>query len=468
MAITDFIPSGRKVKSMLLLVASLCCWNITHAQDTSRYSILVAGHAYGAHAGTNIGLHPPFLKRLALEDTTDVEALFLTGDIVSRSTLASWAQVEKELAALGLNAYYVMGNHDDNTIGHNVFIAKHGALYYSFTIHDDLYIVLNSTESDRSISSAQLTFLSNTLQNSTSHRVFVFFHEVLWNSHDKYRLVRSNSRSRYDQIKTVSNFWQKVAPLLNGYSDRDFYLFAGDVGGNPDAIAASYDQWDNMTLLTSGMGEVPDENYLRVDIAPDTVSFTLRALSSEVVMHGIEWYNIPLKPQQMEGPDVVNVPVSGIRYSVTPVFNATAYVWGLPIEATGASDSASIDLSFNQYFQSGPIAVSAYNDGFGSSDAVSLNVKSSDYTAVNELDERSALRIHQTQQSVLINCSSDKTMNAQLKVFNALGRLIYSQPLMIQPGLNTHSIDKHLLGKGLVIVQWSFEGKSLKQKIVLY
>ncbi|HET6558208.1 MAG TPA: hypothetical protein VFG54_12895 [Prolixibacteraceae bacterium] len=468
MAITDFIPSGRVLKRMLLLVTTLCCWNLTLGQDTARYSILVAGHAYGAHAGTNIGLHPPFLNRLALEDTTGVKGLFLTGDIVNRSTLASWAQIEKELTGLDFNSYYVMGNHDDNTIGHNVFITKHGALYYSFTLHNDLYIVLNSTESDRSISSTQLTFLSSTLQDASARRVFVFFHEVIWNSHERYRLVRSNSRSRYDQIKSVSNFWQEVAPMLKLYPERRFYLIAGDVGGNPDAIAASYDRWDNMTLLTSGMGEVPNENYLRVDIAPDTILFTLKALNSEVIMKPIQWYNIPLKPLQMDGPAVVKVPASGVRYSVAPVFNATAYVWGFPSEATGASDSASIDLSFNQYFQSGPIVARAFNDGFGSSDPVFLNVESSDYTTVNEMDESSALRIHQTQQSVIINCSSDKPRNAHLKVYNTSGKLLYSHPFIIRAGINTHSIEKKLLGNGLVIVQWSFEGKSLNQKMVLY
>jgi len=435
-----------------------------------RYSILVAGHAYGAHAGTNIGLHPPFLNQLTKNTDSAVAALFLTGDIVNQSTAASWAQVERELSALHLNSYYVMGNHDDNTIGHGVFNAKHGGTYYSFTLHDDLYIVLNSTESDRSISTAQLTFLSNALANalSSNKRVFIFFHEVLWNSHDKYRFVRSNSRSRYDQIKSVSNFWQKVVPILDAYPDKNYYLFAGDVGGNPDAVAASYDRWDNMTLITSGMGEVPDENYLRVDIAPDTVSFTLVPLNSELEMHPISWYNIPLKPQQIEGPAVVETPASAVRYHVSPVFNATAYVWSFPNEATGSSDSASIDLSFNNYFQSGPIVARAFNDGFGVSEPVFLNVKSSDYTAVNEIDAASTLSIHQNQHSVLISLSSDKKMNAHLKLYDSSGKLLYSHPFRMQQGINTQSINKQFLGKGLVIVQWSFENKSLNHRIVLY
>ena len=98
------------------------------AQSDGSYSIVVAGHAYGAHAGTNIGLHPPLIKKLS-EENDSVSALILTGDIVNTSTTASWQQVEKEITNLGLTAFYVMGNHDNNATGKAVFNAKHGGLY---------------------------------------------------------------------------------------------------------------------------------------------------------------------------------------------------------------------------------------------------------------------------------------------------------------------------------------------------
>ena len=160
------MKSANRVKFNLLLKRSstllvgLLIWVSMQGQVNSAYSILVAGHAYGAHAGTNIGLHPPLLDKLKVRPENVVSALFLTGDIVNQSTPASWAQVERELIDLQLPAYYVMGNHDNNSIGINVFNKKHGGVYYSFTIQNDLYIVLNSTESDRSISPVQLQFLT--------------------------------------------------------------------------------------------------------------------------------------------------------------------------------------------------------------------------------------------------------------------------------------------------------------------
>lgn len=202
------ILTNHEIMRFLIFAVLMSCVITAHSQTDSGYSFYVAGHAYGAHAGKNISLHPPFLSKLTENQDSSTIALFLTGDIVNQSNTASWNQVEKELSDLNLNSYYVMGNHDNNSVGYEVFRNKHGGAYYSFIYKNELYVVLNSTESDRSISPAQLKFLDDTFANTDANweRAFIFFHEVIWNSNKKYKLVRSNSRSRYDQIATVSNF----------------------------------------------------------------------------------------------------------------------------------------------------------------------------------------------------------------------------------------------------------------------
>lgn len=112
------------LKIAAVLLFSFSCFT-GKSQTDSTFSFLVAGHAYGAHTGTNIGLHPPFINKLS-ENKDTVFGLFLTGDIVNQSTDASWSQVEFELSALGLKSFYVMGNHDNNSIGNAVFNKKHG------------------------------------------------------------------------------------------------------------------------------------------------------------------------------------------------------------------------------------------------------------------------------------------------------------------------------------------------------
>jgi len=460
-----------KLKYLRFLFYLLCIfvWNVSIAQSDSEYSILVAGHAYGAHAGKNIGLHPPFLDKLRTNADNKVAALFLTGDIVNISTSASWAQVETELSGLGLTSYYVMGNHDDNSIGHAVFQKKHGGAYYSATIQNELYIVLNSTESDRSISQAQLKFLDGVLKNAVSSqkRILIFFHEIIWNSHEKYRLVRSNSRSRYEYMINISNFWNQVFPVLTAYPEKKFYLIAGDVGGNPDAIAASYDRWENVTLISSGMGEVPDENYLKVDILPDTVKFTLIPLNPGVVMNPLPWYNIPEKPDQISGPAIVFTSVSATKYEVSPVGNATAYHWTLSNGISGSSDSATIHVNFDTDFQTGKISVSAINDGFGESEPSDLEVHAEN-TIVSEKETGSGFRIFQNHESIQLVIGSEKTRNARLKIFDQMGRIHYVSDFILNSGQNSKVIPVDWQGHGLCLIELTVGDKRLTKKIIIY
>ena len=458
-----------KYLNVAILISIVVLCEPAVGQPQNEYTILVAGHAYGAHAGTNIGLHPPLIKKLS-EEKDSVSALILTGDIVNTSTTASWQQVEKEITNLGLTAFYVMGNHDNNATGKAVFNAKHGGLYYSFKIQNDLYIVLNSTESDRSISPTQLQFLKNTLLNAGSdcHKVFIFFHEVIWNSHEKYRLVRSNSRSRYTQIKDVSNFWDQVFPDFTNYSDKEFYLFSGDVGGNPDAISAFYDKWRNVTLLSSGMGEVADENYLKVKIRPDTVLFELVALNDGVTMKTMEWYSVPVRPDFIEGPEKISTSAPFSGYAVSPVFNATSYLWSLSEGISGSSDSANINLHFAADFQKGQISASAVNDGFGISEPAILEIQNENYTGFNENKIDPEFTVFQSGGIVQIRFNADENAESKLQVFNSAGILLYQQNVSLTWGLNTLNISELANYKGLVILSLQTRNQCFLKKVLIY
>ena len=57
-----------------------------------------------------------------------------------------------------------MGNHDANSAGYDAFEAKHAATFYSFYRQNELYIVLNSTIEQRSITEEQLDFLAGELE----------------------------------------------------------------------------------------------------------------------------------------------------------------------------------------------------------------------------------------------------------------------------------------------------------------
>ena len=463
--ITDF----RFAKALAFLWL-ICFWMPAIPQTKPSYSFYVAGHAYGAHAGKNVGLHPPFLNKLAENNDSNLMAVFLTGDIVNISTTASWNQVENELSQLGMNSYYIMGNHDNNSVGQAVFKKKHGGAYYSFVYENELFIVLNSTESDRSISSTQLDFLDDVFSNTDAHweRAFIFFHEVIWNSHEKYRLVRSNSRSRYAQLVNISNFWNAVYPRLKALPEKKFYLFAGDVGGNPDAIAASFDRWGNVTLLTSGMGEVKDENYLKVEVLHDTVTFQLIPLNKGVEMKPVNWYNIPEKPDSILGPVAVLPLQTNVIYRVLPIENATSYRWKLSSGISGNSDSSAINLQFDEYFRNGEISVTAINDGFGESDLATLQIFTDDTTFVSETKNELNFEIHQNQNTIQVTLNSDRAQNGIFQIYDLTGKIILNDEFSLNPGFNSEIIDKNVQCKGFMIAELKIDKKRSTQKIILF
>ena len=84
--------------------------NIKNSNKT--YSFIIAGHAYGARHGENIGLYQKFLKNIKTKELQDLQFIIFTGDIVRYSTIGSWKQVEYELLDLKFPYYFVRGNHE--------------------------------------------------------------------------------------------------------------------------------------------------------------------------------------------------------------------------------------------------------------------------------------------------------------------------------------------------------------------
>jgi len=452
----------------------LICWsilafgNFAFPQTNDHYSFIVAGHGYGAHAGTNIGLHPPFLEKLPAAITSETFALFLTGDLVNNSNTASWSQVEADIGNIGIPSYYCMGNHDSNSEGYAAFNKKHGDTFYSFKHLDDCFIVLNSTKTERSISSDQIEFLRTTLQsNISSKRVFIFFHEILWNSDVKYKDLMSNSRSRYSQIAGYSNFWTDVYTIIEEYRERRFYLFAGDVGGNTDAISAFYDVRGNLTLLASGMGEVTDENYLKVDVLADTVMFTFVPLRSEIAMHEAPFYNLPENPGLIDGPSRITAGERNIDYRVEPVFNATSYSWIVPEGIAGQSETSSISVDFSDKFISDTLTVYAVHEGYGVSPPSKLAIHSQ--LSDGSLKNGSSFNVDVFKKnSALTMCiQSNQQKQFSYAVFDICGRCLRNSQLMVASGQSEIKIDGLDNWKSPILL-WVSDGKEIMVKKIQF
>jgi hypothetical protein len=459
----------KQTARVLTISFLLCLQSAVFAQSDTAYSFIVAGHAYGAHSGTNIGLHPPLLSSLDAGYDSKSAFIVLTGDIVNSSTTESWTQVASELDGYGLPYYYVMGNHGDNAIGWSVFEDKHGSTYYAFSSQSELYIVLNSTESGRSISSAQLTFLKDQLSAAGEDikNVFIFFHEVLWNSDEKYINVRSNSRSRYSNIVDYSNYWEEVHPLLTAIPEKDFYLITGDVGGNSDAVAAFYDKWDNVTLISSGMGEVVDENYLLVRvISSNSIVFELVPLDNSLELDDLEYFSVPPAPEKIEGVDYI-LSWGALTFTIEDVFNADSYQWVKPEYSTGSSSSTSIVLEFDMdHFEEGELSVKASRDGFGSGSASSKTLRYRGMGTENEI-KSSLVEIKDHYNSISIKVNLDESCALNLHLVDMMGRTIISESIAVAGHVEEFQIDKSNLKKGIHILSITSGSQHYTSKLMI-
>jgi 3',5'-cyclic AMP phosphodiesterase CpdA len=272
-----------------LVVAAACTPDSEVAPETGeRISFVVAGHAYGAHDGTNVGLYPRFLEALGRQKRFDF--VVLTGDVVRDPTEESYAAVLGELEAFGQPFYLVRGNHDQGPPADAVFQERHGGTHYSWSHGPHLFVVLDTRIRKYTVTPEQLTFLEDALGAQSYRNAFVFLHELLWLNPGRYPGILANPGDNPRSFQT--NFWTEVFPVLQRHPDMAVYVIAGDVGGNRWAVPAFYDRVGHVRLVASGMGEVEDENLLRVDVDGADVTLTVVPLREHEPARPAEWWSV--------------------------------------------------------------------------------------------------------------------------------------------------------------------------------
>ena len=264
----------RKLLFILLFFNLLSC----NKEDIIKnYSFFVAGHTYGEPKVDNVGFHPPFKDKFNLINNNKlIELGILTGDIVITSSNKNWDEIDSDLELLNCPVFFAPGNHDVDIPG--VYESRYGKTYKSFIHNSDLFIILDPNIDNWNITGNQLLFLKNTLNENHSNvdNIFVFFHQMLWWEPDNiYRNVKMNSNAgRSDSI----NFWTQVEPLFRSLNNKT-YMFSGDVGALNQSSAFMYHNYENITLIASGMGDGVRDNFIIIEVNDNKIHFNLIALN---------------------------------------------------------------------------------------------------------------------------------------------------------------------------------------------
>ena len=243
-----------------------------------QYSFFVAGHVYGNPITFGAGLHPPFVEMIpTINEMPKMVLGVFTGDVVPHSTPEYWDAAEETFSQLSMPFVIAPGNHDRN----QEFLNRFHTNYQSFTIQNDLFIVLSPKSSSWHIDSEQLTFVEETLETfgGDAERIFVFFHELMWwTPENQFGDVVINYLGNYPG---PSNFYDDVLPLFEDY-DVPVTWFAGDLGASKNVSAVMYHEQENHTYIASGMGGGEQDNIVIVEVLWDgTVRMNLYAINGD-------------------------------------------------------------------------------------------------------------------------------------------------------------------------------------------
>jgi hypothetical protein len=248
--------------------------------DSLPYSFFIAGHTYGKPGVNNIGLHPPFKEKFSyIQSRPEIKFGVLTGDIVSANpTSQDWDEVDNDIISLGLPVYFAVGNHDMEDRA--LYESRYDSTYYYFKYQKDLFIVLDPNIDGWSISGDQLNFVRKTVDSlaPSCDNIYVFFHQILWKEGGtKFDYIHWNS----DEGKGAHvNFWPEVMPIFMHLTNKVF-MFAGDLGSSWSSDV-TYDTYNNISLISSGMGDEDGENFIIINVDSNkTTSYDLICLSND-------------------------------------------------------------------------------------------------------------------------------------------------------------------------------------------
>lgn len=265
------------LRIILLFIIILPLQNALAQSKEHQYSFFTAGHTYGNPNSPQLGLLPSFLDYLPqLNADSKMELAFLTGDFVESPTEENYNAAQTDLDKFSMPYYIAAGNHDISP----EFESRFNEYYFSFTHHQDLFIILTPGLNKWNIEGEQLAFLEKTLEDDAaeSRHIFIILHELIWWSPDNiFQDVDINWEPHYPGF---TNYEETIKPLLLSYPNKIF-LYAGDVGATQQVSPCMYYQNKNLTLVASGMGSGNQDNIIVSKIYNDSVYLDLVALNDE-------------------------------------------------------------------------------------------------------------------------------------------------------------------------------------------
>jgi len=256
--------------------------------NPNQFNFVVAGHIYGAH--DDALPHPAQTLQDHLSDIVNLNpAMFVSlGDIVPHATAADFDQLESQIfSRITFPVFNTVGNHDVENRA--LYESRYHRTNAAFRLGPAYLVYLDTQANPCKITGDQLTMLQAALQYAVDDsyvlNIFVFMHNVIFVNDPL--LYESGSRlaapnewvcyddNNYDELRT--NIFLPAARI------KPVYLFAGDVGAWGGNLSPYYqkDPDANLTTITTGIGDTPQDSLLEVLVNKDEVHFKVIGLGGQ-------------------------------------------------------------------------------------------------------------------------------------------------------------------------------------------
>jgi hypothetical protein len=209
--------------------------------------LLLAGHVYGNHNDSNLGLYPPFLDVLESKSIKNVKKIALLGDLVRDSNKAdSYTEIKVELQPFEVIA--VPGNHDDTDQLASLFNERFGLQDSGRT----RIIWIDTTIAEGEIEGEQLNLIISalTVLPVNIEKVLILTHHLIWADPDKVN-YQGNGGFRFSKLDSYD--YGQLAKIIQ-ISQVPVVVISGDAGAFAGQPSYSCFQENNGLFLSTGMG----------------------------------------------------------------------------------------------------------------------------------------------------------------------------------------------------------------------
>lgn len=268
------LRTNRLVQYLAIITGIVLFQSCSDEPEREDIHFIVAGHICGGLNDTLGGLYPSFETYLMKKDKDkSLDMAFFTGDIVYKCDEPSWDLVDKVIKKLKHPVYFAPGNQDlrDQAL----YEKRYGKTDQYFEKGNNLFIIWEVTKNGWNVSENQLNEYLKLTSEKEYDNVFIFTHQVIW--YDQ-RLTPQTIPNDIEGKAQVSTFYPATIQALS-QKETPVYLFAGDVGSNPNGGEISIHQYKNIRMISSGMGSGKWDNVLDIQVKNGKVKVTLEYLN---------------------------------------------------------------------------------------------------------------------------------------------------------------------------------------------